>query len=1262
MTNSVFDIEGPQISKLRDDDLRDLVARLCEAELQTHGYSTSFVTAGGHQDAGDGGIDVRVSLPADKTIEGYIPRAKTGYQVKVPCMARTEILKEMWHKGKLKPAIEELLSQGGAYVIVSAKSSVTDSKLKKRVEAMREAVQDVPGHEAFPLDFYDQKRLATWVRDNPGVLLWVKEKIGEPLHGWQPYGNWANSKEKEDAEYLLDDKCRLYDFRQDSSHPGESIKNGIKRIREILNRPQGVVRLIGLSGTGKTRLVQALFDARVGEDALHSSLAIYTDEGHSPDPSPRDVMNRLIAERRRSILVVDNCLPETHKELVNCIRPESQLSLITVEFDVGEDYPENTDVFRLEPASDDLIGWILERRAPQVSLIDRKRIAMHSGGNARLALALLTSALQRGDNISHFSDKELFERLFHQRNPKDKSLLQTAKFCSLIYSFDVRTIDSESELQFLAGLAGQDVQQFYGHVAELLKRDLVQKRGTWRAVLPHALANRLAHDCLDGLHIDSLFQKFETLGSERLLRSFSRRLEYLHDNETAKQIVQKWLSPGGFLGNIPQFKTFQIEIFCNIAPVEPSRVLETIERALNGPNRDFLLIPSVFSHSPWKSLLQSLAYDSDLFERAAQLLARFAVEERNEKNDARCEYLFNLFHAFLSGTTATIDQRLKVVRSLIESPNSTEQSIGLDALSVLFKTDHSFNSHPFYFGAHPRDYGWWPMTKDDKRKWYGSAIQYAQKLALSESSVSESARAILAKNFPDLWNLLNKMMGDDLVSMVQEVAAPAFWPEGWSAVCRIIDNHVEKRNTEEEAKLQSLEKVLRPKDLLETARVYLFTKDSFHVCPFENKPNWGNRHSAERADQLQGFIEELGQRVALDESVLDALLPSIVKVGIKSGFSFGRGLGRGTPSLATLWEKLVQSLSKILDSERNLDVLSGFLGSAVARDKALTNEFLDMALVHPILGPYYPHLQTAIVIDESGVDRLLSSVQKGMVPSCTYQCLGRGRVADSIPTEFFLKIVRGISNLPDGYLVAAEVFYMRLFGCKQDGIDIDRRLIQFGRELLQSCPVDGINNHLDYELSQIIEICLTGKGATKVARSLCAKIRRALETHNIESEEMVESLFHTHPMIALDEFLGKSRFYSDSRYRSIPIEKIPSEILISWAQKNPEKYYPKLASRVDYYREDSETKRFEWTPIALEILKNAPDPRRVLKEFDLCVYPPAWSGEIITLFDRRRNLLKEFLSDSNPVIAAWARETDVKLGEMAESERSRIRIRDESFE
>ncbi len=79
----MFEVEASHIKSLNDADFRELVVQLCQAELRHVGQPLSALTAGGHQDSGDGGIDVRVNLPTVTPNLDFIKRPQTSFQVKL---------------------------------------------------------------------------------------------------------------------------------------------------------------------------------------------------------------------------------------------------------------------------------------------------------------------------------------------------------------------------------------------------------------------------------------------------------------------------------------------------------------------------------------------------------------------------------------------------------------------------------------------------------------------------------------------------------------------------------------------------------------------------------------------------------------------------------------------------------------------------------------------------------------------------------------------------------------------------------------------------------------------------------------------------------------------------------------------------------------------------------------------------------------------------------------------------------------------------
>jgi hypothetical protein len=364
---------------------------------------------------------------------------------------------------------------------------------------------------------------------------------------------------------------------------GEAVIAGINAIRNIVRTSQKAIRIAGLSGVGKSRIVQALFEQEVGDNALEQTKAIYADLGGDLDPTASDLLNQLIAEKRDVILVLDNCPAEVHSRLsLRLSREGCSIRLITVEYDIRDDKPEATEVVRIEAVGTAAVEALVRRRFPLAGRVNAERIAEFSQGNARLALAL-ADQLEVGESLTGLSDDLLFRRLFHQRNVENDDLLAAAEALSLVYSFSAEADeDGTEELGILGGLVGQDRRKVYAFAQLLLERQIAQKRGRWRAVLPHAIANKLASTALRRISLRDLREAFEQPGALRLLRSFARRLGYLHDHDVAVAIVRGWLSDGGILANVAALDEDGVVMLLNAAPAAPGEALAAIERGLAG--------------------------------------------------------------------------------------------------------------------------------------------------------------------------------------------------------------------------------------------------------------------------------------------------------------------------------------------------------------------------------------------------------------------------------------------------------------------------------------------------------------------------------------------------------------------------------------------------------------------------------------------------------------------------------------------------------
>ena len=906
--SNLLEVTGDDVAQLSDADLRTLIGMLCEADYRLAGLPTNGIRWGGNQDAPDGGFDVVVRHEVPPPQNSFVPKNSTAFQVKKTKMPKSEIVKEMCPGDVLRQEIKSLIGDNGAYIIVSSSDSTTDTALKSRVGAMRDAVRNEPQHEKLHLDFYDRGRIATWVRAHFSLMVWVRNNAGRSLSGWCSYENWANAPGGTKEEYLFDDALRLRDGTK-TEDEGLSAQAGLVKLRSILSGPATSVRLAGLSGVGKTRLVQALFDERVGENALNPTQAIYSDVADDPSPDPITLATQLINEKRRVILILDNCPPALHKRLTDiCSTLESTVSLLTVEYDVRDDVPENTTVFRLEPASEVIIERLIRKRFSHISQVDARTIANFSGGNARVAISL-ANTVQGGETLSSLRNEQLFERLFWQRHDPSDRLLKSAEALSLVYSFEGTDATSEnSELQFLGSLIDVSASDVYRHVAELKGRDLIQARNVWRAVLPQAIANRLARRALESIPRKRLLEKFVNDGSERLIVSFARRLSFLHDSVTVVDIVTEWLKPNGWIGkSINNLGSFGMTVFSSIAPVAPERTLEVIERVAKGPEGSSFTSRENRHYAEFVRLLRQLAYDPSLFERSALLIARYALSEnKDENNNSSRDVLKSLFFLYLSGTQARLEAKTRLVEGLLNSANEDRQELGLLLLDATLEAWHFGSHHEFDFGARPRDFGYEPKG-EEITQWFTTFLGICERLAVSGSHLAEKARKILADHFRGLWT--RARLFDQLERPIRRIQAQGAWNEGWIAVRETLRYDGKYLTEELKERLRQLERLLKPGDLLEQARIFAFSHHH-RIIDLTDENFDKTKDPAITWRKADEATRNIGAQVAQSADVFKVLLPELVSKKGPRLTTFGRGLAKGANNKLGVFGMLRAELEK----------------------------------------------------------------------------------------------------------------------------------------------------------------------------------------------------------------------------------------------------------------------------------------------------------------------------------------------------------------
>ncbi len=689
--------------------------------------------------------------------------------------------------------------------------------------------------------------------------------------------------------------------------------------------------------------------------------------------------------------------------------------------------------------------------------------------------------------------------------------------------------------------------------------------------------------------------------SERVLRSFSRRLGYLADGREARAIVKAWLAPGGLLSDVTNFNELRRAMFANVAPVAPEAVLAALENALPSADEDTLRRCTHFVR-----LLRSLAYEQAFFERAIALLVKFAVLSSDDHTDNQAVGVVeSLFYIVLSGTHAPVDARVKAAEGLLGSADARIRSLGVKTLEALMQSSHFTSHYEFDFGARSRDYGSYPQTGADVRAWFETVINLAGSFALSDRPVADDVKNAVAREFRGLWS--NAGCVEELDQLARAIAAKSFWRDGWIATrqTRIFDS--KGMGPELRDRLIALEEFLRPKDLASKVRglVVGARRGSLDVYDLgddeeeDDDTDVGARYSASTA-RSAAAIQDLGHDVAADDGTFKTLLPELMN-GDHRLSAFGMALAESAENLSAMWDAIVAQFGST--KKAGIQLLGGFLNGLQKRDEALADIILDEALEHAPLAEVFPDLQAAVTVDHRAVARLHRALDLEKAPMQNFYSLAYGRACDELSGPEFRDLVVAMANKPDGCPVGLEMISMRLYSDRSAKREPLPEVREAGRIVLSKFAFQRNNGHTtreDHKLGVVVAGSCAGPLGISVARSLCRKFLSAAAKHEIKAydfNDLMKGLLQVHPVAILDElFSGDAGSRKASaqvlstlrRFRHPVLDVVPDEILLGWCDCDPALRYPLAAAVATLFKRPKEGEPHEWMPLTGKLLEKRP--------------------------------------------------------------------------
>ena len=1253
---SVFDIPAARLADLSDGEFRELVARLCETEIERQGGNRLDVRWGGEQGANDGGLDVVVEARGDyfSTPNHILPCRHTGLQVKKGMPGPKEAANEMLEdNGLLRQSISTLAENKGAYLIVSARENCTQSMRLDRLKAMRKVVEVNPVTAEMDLGFVGSNEVARWVSKHPSVAAWLRERLSLPcLDGWKPYGRWSGTPMDVDDSLIIK-KGLLFKFNDKIV---TDLVDAIDEIRGLVKTGDAAVRIVGHSGIGKTRIVQSLFEEGGNTQELARSRAVYADVGQTLTTSPSQMLDALILLDTPEILVVDNCPPDTHRILARRLgQTDRKVRLMTVEYDVQEDLPEQTDVVTIKAEGSDIVERLLRRRRPDLSHMDARRLAELAQGNARLGLALANFAPRSG-SLAAFEDTELFERLFWQRNEFDQEFKTGAEVLSLVYSFDVEGEEDPDELYVLGTLIDQSTPKLVRYAKTLVKRGLAKERDGECAILPQALANRLAQDALVSIRWRNVARTFAD--KSRLRESFARRLSYLPANvDAAREIILDWMNPRGPLED----PTAAMKLVRLVSHLVKKELLDFVEKRINTGGQ---LNQRLGQIDDLISITELTAHDVKLYSRACHTLIDLALRPNRMREltgkDRANKVIENLFTMRSSGTSARPGVPVSVARKALNSREQREVDLGIRMLSTALETDRvrvrdEKDAQPYTFGRE--------LQNEEIVDWLFDWIRLAADVVNSGNHAAErDARMALENGLIGIWRSVAPLR-NLLIETIREINARKPWPEARKKLIKLLQVVQRWGDDSPDEDINAVECLIRAMSYSDLAvRVY--------------SELVGDMSDDRRVERL----EHLGYELAADLDVLRIVMPEILRGKDYRLRPLGEGIASVTVDPITTWDLLKDAYLNVPESKRNISVLSAYVRHLNKVHPKVAEFIRKECRDNDHLRCDYGFFLPEAVLSREEIDHVIKYAADPIVNADQLVDIA-WRKGYGLSDIARIKLMRSLLSRSEGPKLVVKALQNL---CQYDKTGKRQawsaNLRKVGLEALERLiSSNGVDGALDLSMGIIARYCLREDDDSGAARLLTA-----LSGYAARHNDSVRHFKYTASAIAAfapvaylnaaapDPVSGLRGFgLRDARFGFWTLSGIPPIVLVNWCLENDTRWM-RIVPYLELYTLDQSgdaehTNKMKLSCQIVAILEFAPEPDLVVDVLiDYITERGVYSGSLATIIERRLEIFDQLKDHPRREVGNTisTREADIRKRITAERKREAAEeaVRNQRFE
>ncbi len=1250
-TTSPFEVDGENIAALNVPTFTQLLRRLLNAEAHVHNLPRQGIHVASNVHTADGGEDGRIVWQGGPSNTPFVPSRLCQFQLKTgnvtPAKAGRDVLTD---RHEVKEMVRSVLQNSGNYIMLCA-HPYAQRQIEDRKASIRNAIEKAGlTIDDEQIDFRDADQIAFWVNQHPSVATWVKEQTQPGTIGpFRSWSHWGGRHEHDQSPWVEDE--RLPPLRTE--------------LRRHLTEPRKVVRVVGLSGVGKSRLViEALRPTEEEEPTglLLCDLVMYSVQSEVGSEGIIPVVQTLADSGARAVVVVDNCELATHQVLASMtLRQSSRLSLVTIDNEVPTGTLDDMTL-KIDEANPSVIESIINQVSPGLQSEDQRRLVRFSKGFPKIAISI-RQAWDRNVPIAHATEKNLVNTFVLGRKPQDPELLLQSS--ALLAVFGLVSVDPtpNRQLREIATL-GRNLSEddLYASIIDLAERGVARRRGRFVILQPRPIAMGLA---------ERQWQQWNQAKWDRVLSGdinpdlkvqAAGQLALLNTTEIAPKVVQQVCRIGGpFDGYAGICSAGHARVLSALAAIDPEIVSYQIERSLSDVE-DLLQIKGD-TRRHLVCALEKIAFHASTFDHGARLLLRLALSENEEWSNNATGQFKALFQMFLGNTTADGDARLALLDDAAGTEDPQQRAIIAEALVAGSET-HSFSRMVGVEsqGSRPAMSPWQPATNKEVAEYFEGCVERLAQFAGENSKAGELARKGLGHTLRFL--AINGYI-DRAEAIVHQVTSNSgYWLEALNGLGDALTYHAEAMKPEAASRIRILIEELKPKDM--KSRIRFIVSE----MPWDYLDEGDHDYEARGERQVEA-VRELAVDLLGQPKVLAEVLPSLSCDQHRMAYNLGMAMAELADAPLNWFEPIVRAAVGAPENSRNFDLLSGFVRGIAKEHSETVDVFKRRMAQTPALAPAFPQVCWSLGLTASDVQLAVEALQDGLLPPWRFRQWTLGRALAEVPTPVVAQLLDVLlDHSAEAYEEAVELMSMHTYGEPGSFEGLRPQILKAAANIARWKPAANDWNETKFE--QILTWMLDKGREDPDARTLALTLAKTVANVEDFSTErllrpVIRKLLSNFPEIVWP-IIGQA-IVSDERRAMLleldfgdafafgresnpVIQSLPEDTLFGWCHAYTEHAPAFAAKTVPVLAPQGDGAVRPLNPLMIRLLDEFGERDDVQRAVMSNIHTFGWSGSMTTYFAQFEEPLTNLLQHPKLKLRRWARDVLREIHTSIESARS----------